>query len=185
MTEQENVKQVISLLSTDFVCVVEDTDNNNRILGIHPTGKNLFIDALIRPKDTTKWRSGDRTVFGIEFKRDYEKGGSLIKHIAQSIDYSQSEWYYKGKKIGKIPILLYPSPAQSKHPYNTIDGFLIRLLGMFNIGCIEIFDKYKWDLKKDVTLLQIRMSDASLYRSDLGPSGNAINRKLDLKVGSR
>jgi hypothetical protein len=185
LTEPENINYVISLLSKDFVCVVEDIENNLRIKGIHPTGKTLFIDALIRPKNPDGWRNGKNTVFGIEFKKDYQKGGNLIKHIAQSIDYSQSDWYYKGTKIGRIPILLYPSSAQSKHPYNTIGGFIIRLLGMFNIGSIEIFDKYKWELKGSVTLLQIRMSDASLYRSDLGPSGNAKSNKLELKVGSR
>lgn len=185
LTEPENIKYVISLLSKDFVCVVEDMENDLRIKGIHPSGKTLFIDALIRPINSDGWRNGNHTVFGIEFKKDYDSSGNVIKHIAQAIDYSQSEWYYNGKKIGKIPILLYPSPAKTNNHYNNIDGFIIRLLGIFNIGTIEIYNKYKWELKASVTLLQIRMSDASLYRSDLGPSGNAKFNKLELKVGSR
>jgi hypothetical protein len=197
MTEQENIDAVIRLLSKDFVCVIEDNANNKRILGKHPTGKNLFIDALIRPKNPAGWRNGKSTVFGIEFKRNYEKGGNLIKHIAQSIDYSNSEWYYNGKKIGMIPILLFPSPSQfnpkahfstgeiKDHPYSIINAFVIRLLGTFNIGTIEIFQRQQWPSKTKETILQIALSGASLYRTDTGVSLNSAKNKLELKTGSR
>jgi hypothetical protein len=185
MTEHENVERIVEMLSKDFVCVVEDIENNNRILGKHHTGKNLFIDALIRPKVGDNWRNGRNTIFGIEFKGDYDKGGKLIKHIAQSIDYSQSDWYYNGKKIGKIPILIYPPPSQIDHPFVNNDGLITRILGAFNIGTIELSNRYNYQKKYTETMLQIRMSDASLYRSDNGPSLNALSHKLELKVGSR
>ena len=181
LTEPENINYVISLLSKDFVCVVEDIENDLRIKGIHPTGKTLFIDALIRPKNPDGWRNGKNTVFGIEFKKDSTKGANVLKHIAQAIDYSQSEWYYKDKNIGKIPILLYPSPTDSDTPYKNIGAFVVRLLGMFNIGTIGIGTSYYTKGK----IILIRMSDSLLYSTTLGASGNAKSNKLELKVGSR
>jgi hypothetical protein len=201
MTEDENIEYIIRMLSKDFVCILEHKDKirepGKGIHGKHPTGKNLYIDALIRPKDSTKWRNGKRTCFGIEFKRNYDKGGKLIKHIAQSIDYAHSEWRYDNTLIGKIPILIYPSPSQFDddktysngnkidHPYKAIDNFIVRLLGSFNIGTIEVSRRTDWKLRKQYELLQIKMSDASLYRSDIGVSENSKNHKLELKVGSR
>jgi hypothetical protein len=188
MTEPENVERVIQMLSKDFACVVEDIDNNNRILGTHPSGKNLFIDALIRPKSDGIWRNGKKTIFGIEFKRDHDNYRDLTKHIAQSVDYSYSSWQYGSKHIGRIPILMFPRPVferKKNYTKTDIDFFVPRFLGQFNVGFIEESFDFNHDTLDFIPYITIKMSDTLLWSSKWGASNMVKSYKFEHKVGSR
>ena len=185
MTEPERVKHIIQILSKEFVCVVEDIENKKRIIGKHPTGKTLFIDALIRPINGDGWKNGTNTIFGIEFKKDHTKGSDVLKHIAQSIDYANSSWSYNGKDFGRIPILISPQFTLTNSKYQDLYYFISRLLGHFNIG--EIVEEFKYNhmTRQNDYTISIRMSDTPYWHQFRGVSLNSKNRNFDLKVGSR
>lgn len=184
-TEPQNVERIIQLLSKDFVCVVEDIENEIRIKGTHPTGKTLFIDALIRPRNIEGWRNGKKTVFGIEFKRDYDNFGGMVRHVAQAINYSETTWQWKGIEIGKIPILLYPSPDRNVKEEHNTGYFIRRFLGQFNVGCIAERTRTDNAFGVEEIELSITMSESSLWRQSDGPTRNALSHKLESKIGSR
>ena len=63
-------KQVLSLLSDAFEIKTE-------VFGTHFSGTRLRIDAVLKPKDTAKWKNKN-VVLGIEFKDKEKLDG--IKH---------------------------------------------------------------------------------------------------------
>jgi hypothetical protein len=182
MTENERIDYILNILSDDFAYVREDIDSGNRIRGIHPTGKTLFIDALIRPKNYDQWRNGNKTVFGIEFKKDHDKYGSLTKHIAQSIDYSMAKWEYNGRKYDSLPIIMSPRivfERKIKYIKTDIDYFVPRLLGLYNIGMLDEVNH------KHGSFIEIRFGESRLWSSDFGVTELSKSFKFERKIGSR
>lgn len=125
MSEFEFKKHIISVLSNDFV-ISEEWN------GIHLSGSNVRIDAVMRPKNTDLWMN-KKIVFGIEFKSPSKLigFGKQLEFIKQAIDYSNTKF----DRLGHIPILICPmiffDEAYSNDNSNT---FMRKLLNKFNIG---------------------------------------------------
>ncbi|NOT94192.1 hypothetical protein [Ferruginibacter sp.] len=79
-------KEILELLIDDFQIKTE-------VYGTHFSGKRLRIDAILKPKDTSKWKNKNISI-GIEFKSKEKLDG--IKHtthwIKQCIDYANTKW---------------------------------------------------------------------------------------------
>ncbi len=91
-------------------------------------GKNVRIDIVLRPKDTTLW-SNKKIIMGVEFKRDFFDSAinKQLDGIKQCIDYSYADW----KDIGSIPIFFCPGfGISNENGYNSI----CKLLSRFNVG---------------------------------------------------
>jgi len=100
------------------------------VTGKHFSGKNLRIDAIIRPKDTTNWANKD-IAFGVEFKdieffkSDFDTK-NYTKWMKQCVDYANT--YFEG--YGYLYILICPSRTPEKY------SFSLHLLSQLGVGQI-------------------------------------------------
>jgi hypothetical protein len=84
-----------------------------QVIGTHPSGKRLRIDAILRPRDPSPW-SRANIALGVEFKaptdRDDERRDrkANAKIISQCIDYSLVEW----DGFEQVPVFFCPGFAE-------------------------------------------------------------------------
>jgi len=90
--------KILSDLRKDFIIVEE-------CRGTHLSGKQLRIDAIIKPKDISDWKNKE-IAFGLEFKSpsNLKSFGGQLGFIKQCIDYSYTDF----ENFGFIPILSCP-----------------------------------------------------------------------------
>jgi hypothetical protein len=134
-----------------------------QVIGTHPTGKRLRIDAILRPLDTSPWSRAD-IALGIEFKAptDRDQGRrdrkENAKIISQCIDYSLVEW----EGFGNVPIFFCPGFAEIRSHVDQFDplgldeqdyrtgftsgiGFLMAaVMGQNNVGELVHSDHLGW-----------------------------------------
>ena len=145
------------------------------VKGRHIEGFNVRIDALICPKDHALWRNKNKTLFGIEYKKQFESISDRTKLIVQAMDYRNSKFPTNfGNLYG--PIFIYPNPIISLEDRMFYDRFLGRL----GIGFLDYEEKY--DGRKVLTM---RLSGTNIWNSDTGVSGVAKNMKFERKVGAQ
>lgn len=84
-----------------------------QVVGTHPTGKRLRIDAILRPRDPSPWSRSD-IALGVEFKAPTDRPAERrdrkenCKIISQCIDYSLVDW----DAFGQVPIFFCPGFAE-------------------------------------------------------------------------
>lgn len=84
-----------------------------QVIGTHPTGKRLRIDAILRPRDPSPWSRSD-IALGVEFKAPTDRPSERrerkenCKIISQCIDYSLVDW----SAFGQVPIFFCPGFAE-------------------------------------------------------------------------
>lgn len=106
--EADFVQEVCSALTPHFQL-------HREVVGTHPTGRRLRIDAIAVPHDPEGWSRND-IALGIEFKapsdrddqRRDRKGNAKI--ICQCIDYTLTNW----DGFGYLPIFFSPGFAESR-----------------------------------------------------------------------
>ena len=101
MSEETVKRPYLNKLQRDFIVEEE-------VKGIHFTGKQFRLDAVVRPKDSTLWNNKD-IALGIEFKDTVRFTGNydtknLTKWLSQCVDYSNTKW----GKYGHIFIFTCP-----------------------------------------------------------------------------
>ena len=129
MKEKEVIKLVLDRLEPHFFIEKEVT-------GFSPIFNKPFrIDAIIKPKDVSKWANKD-IKFGIEFKefREHDVNEIHFHHqVKQAIDYSYST--FNGERI---PVLLCPTIEKLKNHHGVFEyKILAKHLNAFNIGEIK------------------------------------------------
>ncbi|GAA1579578.1 hypothetical protein GCM10009789_36660 [Kribbella sancticallisti] len=101
-SEAELAQRVLDRLAPWFLIETE-------VRGTHCSGRNLRIDAVLRPRDAqTTWRNPD-VAFGVEFKLP-RRGAGLNAYagwIAQAVSYTHVDWQGYGRRI----ILTCPGAA--------------------------------------------------------------------------
>lgn len=89
---------------------------------------------MIQPLDRTQW-ADPNIAFGVEIKRDPTITGDYARHLAQCVDYSNTQW----DGYGYLHILAFPSFI----PHRASDAGLIhRIAGRLGVGCIEKREYY-------------------------------------------
>lgn len=123
MTEKDHIDQILSILSKDFKI---RTEWEGKCFG-----KNVRIDALIKPIENEMWANKE-IVFGVELKKEFKATGlnEVTDHIKQAIDYSYAEW----KGVGRIPILICPGISYTGYANENGESVIKHLLSRFAIG---------------------------------------------------
>lgn len=168
MQEQDEIQFVIRDLKRHFHIKEE-------VKGRHIEGYNVRIDALICPKDHHLWRNKNKTLFGIEYKQQFESISDRTKLLVQAMDYRNSRFPTKFGNV-HVPVFVYPNPIISLEDRQFYD----RLLGRLGIGFLDYEERYGG--KKVLTM---RLSGSNIWNTETGVSGVAKNMKFERKVGSQ
>lgn len=138
--EPEIRDAVLAMLAPHFEVETE-------VVGLHPSGCKLRIDALLQPKDRTAWRNKNLAL-GLEFKRvpsrNQPYGDSAL--MAQCLDYSHCN--YLG--VGEVLVFACPLPF-----YLAREAHLLRFLALYGVGhvsfhhirrglCLKLGDGILW-----------------------------------------
>jgi hypothetical protein len=108
-------------------------------------GKNMRIDAVVTPVDTSLWKNKD-IALGIEFKSCHlAQTKDLTGTVGQLVDYSLTEW----DQFGQVPIFTCPGFSHRRTARNDdfTSGFNYafgRLMKEFNIGELLLHHFYGW-----------------------------------------
>lgn len=138
MSEKDIEKNVSEVLAKYFEFIP-------KVKGKHFSGKQLVIDYIIRPIDTSLWKNRN-IVFGLEFKdltRLDKKGDTtdFTKWIAQCVDYSNTCW----DGFGYINILTCPGISTSTFMDAAYSSrFLLKILGHLGVGELKNTSNYGW-----------------------------------------
>ncbi|GAB3861552.1 hypothetical protein ACFPIJ_11875 [Dactylosporangium cerinum] len=84
--EAELAERVLGILSPHFEIETE-------VDGRHCSGRQLRIDAVLRPRDPSDWKD-DRPAFGVEFKLASQGPSSTAKFTQwarQAVDYTHTD----------------------------------------------------------------------------------------------
>jgi hypothetical protein len=114
----------------DFVGHQDEADLTRRVLarldpwffieeqvpGAHCSGKNLRIDAIVRPRQPEQWHNPN-VALGLEFKTFNSVISEVSTHditglTAQAIDYTHVDW----QGYGRIPIFTCPGALRWLNP---------------------------------------------------------------------
>lgn len=138
MTESEIRDEAIRELSRWFRV-------HREVQGKHPTGKKMRLDAVFVPADPTGWGDSE-PAFGVEFKAvpDGPLKGDYARWLAQSIDYTSTEW----AGFGLLKIFMCPSPFPA---IETLYGgqahdLICRIAGQLGVGDLGQRSHYGWTL---------------------------------------
>lgn len=119
---------ILNQLATDFYIV-------EQVYGTHFSGARLRIDAILKPKDISKWKN-QNVCFGIEFKLAEKLKDTKDKTlwIKQCIDYANTNW----DNYGYIYVFSCPS-IFDKLEYSVQDkGWLWnRILSNLGVGRLD------------------------------------------------
>lgn len=126
---------ILELLKDDFIIVTE-------VWGTHFSGARLRIDAILKPKDPTKWKNPD-VCFGIEFKLAEKLKDTKDKTlwIKQCIDYANTEW----DNYGYLYIFSCPS-IFDKLEYAVMGNQWLwnRILSNLGVGRLDMNNYHGW-----------------------------------------
>lgn len=128
MSENEIKRMFLDELNQEFHIEQE-------VKGQHFSGKQMRVDAVLRPRHTAEWKRSD-VAFGLEFKdvnrfsRSYDTK-NFTKWLAQCVDYSNTKWDRYGylyifccpSLVDEIPESVLPNPM-----------FLRNFMGQLGIG---------------------------------------------------
>ena len=126
---------VLKQLTNDFYV-------DEQVYGTHFSGARLRIDAVLKPKDTSKWKNPD-VCFGIEFKLEEKLKDTKDKTlwIKQCIDYANTKW----DGYGYIYVFSCPS-IFDKLEYTVQDKSWLwnRILSNLGVGRLDNHKNYGW-----------------------------------------
>lgn len=149
----------------------------------HYDGSRLRMDFIGVPKVEFP-----ADVVGFEIKRSFNSFKDVTAATKQAIDYRHSRFIdHRVKGItGETPkyVLIFPSPVFEGGSYAGWMEGLKRAVGKFNVGFVTFVRPY-WLPQDDDDLIECRVSDTSIWRSDHGTSGNGLVWKADHGRGSR
>lgn len=189
--EAQLAQQVIAVLQPHFRIATE-------VLGTHPTGKRLRIDAMAVPRDPGSWARPD-IALGIEFKAPTDRPEERrdrkdsAKIISQCIDYSLVEW----DGFGRQPIFFCPGFAEIRewddrdpffgaHDYRTgfrhgIGYMMAGVMGQNNVGELLHAGHLGWAF--------LMNGHHRIWSERMGPHAGGVGEgkrnKLMRSVGSR
>lgn len=116
-------------LKADFIIQRE-------VKGVHLSGKELRIDAILKPKETKGWLNPNITI-GVEFKDPSKisssQGRGEYDLLAQCLDYSMTD--FEGVDNNSTIILICPGIASDKND-------VYRFLSRYNIGYMDVSNDY-------------------------------------------
>ena len=134
--------------------------------GKHYTGKNVRIDAILKPKDASGW--ADKNVaIGLEIKRGDDTVGEVTKHLSQSVDYANSRF----NGFGYLYIFCYPDPNEGTWGQHTT--FFDRFMGQLGVGFLRASGG-----------LSLRLKGHLVWSEQSGPY-EAKRWSLERKFGSK
>ena len=144
--------------------------------GVHVSGKRVRIDALIVPKEYDQWKNGKQTVFGLEFKKQFDSISDRTKLIVQAIDYRNSKFYARNGDLLDVEVFVYPNPVLDIQDR----GFYDRLLGRIGIGFMYFEHRIYGG-----TMLFMEINGNKIWDSVNGTNG--IGKKMNFykKIGSQ
>jgi hypothetical protein len=110
--------------------------------GAHCGGRQLRIDAILRPKDAADWKD-EAPALGVEFKIP-DVGGTrgFTAWAAQAIDYTHVHW----QGHGRLKIFACPSPWPVLTNYGGGAALMARLLGQLGVGDLCLLPNRGWAL---------------------------------------
>ncbi|MFI7448137.1 hypothetical protein ACIBQX_11620 [Nonomuraea sp. NPDC049714] len=111
------------------------------VWGSHCSGRQLRIDAVLRPIDDSQWKD-DEPVFGLEFKvPDLATTRDFTAWMAQAVDYTHVYW----RGYGRLKVFMCPSPFMGLHDME-MPGLVCRLLGQLGVGDLCQLPYRGWSL---------------------------------------
>ena len=133
MSEQIVVEEGLRQLGQHFVV-------QRQVPGRHFSGKQVFLDAVLQPKDARLWKN-KRVALGIEFKDTLRYQQSYdtkdyTKWLAQCVDYSHAEW----EGFGYLYVFAYGGLVEriggrfDGLDLDRLDWFLPHLMAQLGIG---------------------------------------------------
>jgi hypothetical protein len=148
------------------------------VWGKHCSGRNMRIDAIIWPRDTTEWKN-KKVAFGIEFKSEEKAekatlSGDGSRWLAQCADYAHCTWEgFEGHLYVLLAGGFNPGPI---HSGGHADNYLPRLA--YHLGCGEL----KQDTRSGLSI--VFAGEQRVWTEAEGP-GLAKRSFLERKWGSR
>lgn len=149
--------------------------------GAHWSGKRLWIDAVLRPREPKRWARED-VAFGVEFKNVPPNGdgglNSYTRWAAQAVDYVNTQWDGYGRlMVFTCPGVLPRGFVSHKHeiPNDTHVRFAEGLLGQLGVGELVL----QWGIG-----LALRLQGCTVWSERQG-LGKGRNWPLKPKVGNR
>jgi hypothetical protein len=67
------------------------------VWGTHCSGRRHRVDAMIRPRDSGRWKNPD-VAFGIEFKIPKDGVNAWTRWLAQAVSYTHTDWDGYGRR---------------------------------------------------------------------------------------
>ena len=169
-SEQELVDAVARRLERWFVVERE-------VWGKHCSGRDLRVDAMIRPRDPSNWANPD-VAFGVEFKASSSLDGvkGLTKWFAQAVDYTHVDW----PGYGRCVVLMCPgADAWMRAQWSVGEGadlhIFKRVMGQQNVGELVL----RWDAG-----FSILVNDGKVWSERYGVA-NGKNWSLSVRTGAR
>jgi hypothetical protein len=155
---------------SDSFCKLFEKDFEiiKQVSGKHYNGKNLCIDLVLIPKDTTLIKNKN-LVFGIEIKNPFTantKGRMKQDLLAQCLDYSETDFINYKDMI----VLICPIPPKYEYEHS-IMNFLTR----YNVGHVS-FSKSR---------MYFKFGDQTLWNNDNGFGNLTKVSMLKRKTGNR
>lgn len=152
-----------------------------QVPGTHCSGKNLRIDAIIRPRQPEQWHNPS-VALGVEFKTFNSTAGEVSTHditglTAQAIDYTHVDW----RGYGRVPIFTCPGALgwlpqpRAEEGFNYAAFMYRHLFGQLGIGELLMY----WG--KGLTL---QLNTHPVWTERKGPIYGK-HWKLNARAGSR
>lgn len=117
-------------------------DVAEQVCGTHFSGARLRIDAIVKPKDNSRWKNPN-VCFGIEFKfhEKLESTKDRTHWVKQCIDYANTNW----DNYGYIYVFSCPSIFENINGQGEIDQWLWnRILSNLGVGRLDIHPSHGW-----------------------------------------
>jgi len=113
-----------------------------QVKGTHFSKAKLCIDAIVRPKDTCKWKNPD-VCLGIEFKLEEKLKDTKDKTlwVKQCIDYANTRWdnYDEYLYIFSCPSIFYLDNVVKGDPW-----LWNRILSNLGVGRLDLDKNHGW-----------------------------------------
>ncbi len=171
MSEDTIVRTALARLETDFHI-------QSKPKGDHFSGKELEIDAILRPKDLSEWKNKN-VAMGIEFK-DHIKFATnfdtkdYTKWLAQCVDYSHTYW----RGYGYIYVFAFDGLVKqlTGTVYQGVELFLPHMMAHLGIGEVKPLPYHG---------LTFLLNGSHRVWSEIGGVADGKRMKLKREFGSR
>lgn len=133
--EKIYAENILKILRNDFYI-------EPQVYGTHFSGARLRIDAVVKPRDVSKWKNPG-ICFGIEFKLEEKLKGTKDKTlwIKQCIDYANTRWDNYGY------MYIFSCPSIFGKLDQVIQGnqwLWNRILSNLGVGRLDNHKSYGW-----------------------------------------